>query len=60
MHYTTPQQNAFTHPGRLAAGYQTAQPITVKQAVTYLIYHYIESPIRRTARRIAFGGQWGY
>lgn len=28
--------------------------------LTFAIYHYIETPVRRTARRIAFSGHWKY
>lgn len=51
---------ARVHPGRLAAGVATEQPISVRQAWVYLVYHYIEVPVRRMARRVAFGGQWHY
>lgn len=31
-----------------------------RPVVTYLIYRYIEVPVRRLARKIAFSGQWKY
>lgn len=29
-------------------------------AFVYVVYHYIEHPIKRAARRIACSGHWGY
>ncbi len=40
-----------------AIGTQTG---AVRFAITYMIYHCIERPIRRAARKIAFSGQWSY
>ena len=30
------------------------------QVFTYLVYRFIERPIKRTARRIACSGHWSY
>lgn len=32
----------------------------VRRAWVFVIYHYIERPIKRTARRIANSGYWSY
>jgi hypothetical protein len=33
---------------------------TVHQAWVYVVYHYIEMPVKRLARRIAYSGHWSY
>jgi hypothetical protein len=59
-HVLTMYRATHQHPGSRARGVSSAQPITVHQALTYLIYHYIERPIKRAARRIANSGHWSY
>lgn len=51
---------AITYSYAIADAAIGAQTGAVRSAITYLIYHCLERPIRRAARKIAFSSQWGY
>jgi hypothetical protein len=50
----------YPHPGSKARHVVADKPITIHQAFTYLVFHYVERPIKRLARRIATSGHWSY
>jgi hypothetical protein len=37
-----------------------ATPSALYRAYVYAVYHLIERPIKRVARKIAHSGHWGY
>jgi hypothetical protein len=37
-----------------------ATPSALYRAYVYAVYHLLERPIKRVARKIAYSGHWGY